>query len=66
MQRLILSSLITCFVFVSRTFGEIELRELNTVFIPISVNPDVFEYDAGASEQIAIDRSNHFVYTVGE
>ena len=49
-----------------RTFGEIELRELNTVFIPISVNPDVFEYDAGASEQIAIDRSNHFVYTVGE
>ena len=61
-----LQFLLFLFVNVVVSRAQIQLRLLNTVYIPIRINPDVFEYQAGTAEQIAIDKQNSILYTVGE
>ena len=47
------------------TSAEIVLEHINTVFVPVSYEPDVFRFDDGVGEQLAVNEDFPFVYTIG-
>ena len=47
------------------TSAEIVLEHINTVFVPVSYEPDVFRFDDGVGEQLAVNEDFPYVYTIG-